>query len=68
MILSQYKENCEVLLDYPKIGGENIKEFPKRAIRNILHTNIDVHIRRLIAEFPVDGINVSKNCNNIVPT
>ena len=25
MIFSQYKETCEVLLDYPKIGGENIK-------------------------------------------
>ena len=24
MIFSQYKETCEVLLDYPKIGGENI--------------------------------------------
>ena len=26
MIFSQYKESCEVLLDDPKIGGENIKE------------------------------------------
>ena len=25
MIFYQYKEICEVLLDYPKIGGENIK-------------------------------------------
>ena len=25
MIISQYKETCEVLLDYQKIGGENIK-------------------------------------------
>ena len=25
MIFSQYKETREVLLDYPKIGGENIK-------------------------------------------
>ena len=29
MIFSQYTENCEVLLDDPKIGGENIKEFAK---------------------------------------
>ena len=28
-IFSQYKETCEVLLDYPKIGGGNIKEFSK---------------------------------------
>ena len=25
MIFFQYKETCEVLLYYPKIGGENIK-------------------------------------------
>ena len=25
MIFSQYIETCEVILDYPKIGGENIK-------------------------------------------
>ena len=35
MIFSQYKETCEVLLDYPKIGGENNKYFVKEAIRNI---------------------------------
>ena len=56
MIFSHYKETCEVLLDYPKIGGENIKEFSKKAIGNLLHANIDVHSRRLIAEFPGYGI------------
>ena len=64
----QYKETYEVLLDYPNIGGENIKEFGKMAIRNLLHVNIDVHSRILIAEFQGDGINVLKNCNHIVPT
>ena len=56
MIFSQYKETCEVLLYYQKIGGGNIKEFSKKAIRNILHVNIDVNSRRLIAEFPGDGM------------
>ena len=56
MIFSQYEETCEVLLDDPKIGGENIKEFSKKDIRNILHAKIDVHSRRLISEFPGDGI------------
>ena len=57
MIFPQYTENCEVLLDYPKVGGENIKYSSKWAIRNILHANIDVHLsRRLIPEFPVDVI------------
>ena len=27
MIFSQYTETCEVLLDYTKIGGEDIKDF-----------------------------------------
>ena len=44
MIFSQYKETCEVLLDYPKIGGDDIiEDFAKKAIRNLLHANIDVH-------------------------
>ena len=56
MIFSQYKETREVLLDYPKIGGENIEYFVKKAIGNILHPNIDVQSRRFIAEFPGDEI------------
>ena len=56
MIFSQYRETCEVLLDYPKIGGDDVKDYAKQAIRNFLHANSDVHIRRLIAEFPKDGI------------
>ena len=56
MIFSQYTETCEALLDYPKIGEDNIEDFSKKAIRNILHANIDVHIRILIAEFISDGI------------
>ena len=57
MIFSQYKETCEVLLYYPTIGGDDIIEYDaKKAIRNILHENIDVHSIRLIAEFPKDGI------------
>ena len=57
MIFPQYTETCEVLLDYPKIGGEDIKYFAKKAIRNILYANIDVHSRRFITEFLVYGIN-----------
>ena len=52
MTFSQYKEDCEVLLGYTKIGGGIIKYFEKKATTNILHANIDVHGRRLIAEFP----------------
>ena len=55
MIFSQYTENFEVLLDYPKIGGADvIEDYAKRAIRNLFHAKIDVH--RLISEFPKYGI------------
>ena len=56
MIFSQNKETFEVFIDYPKIGGENIKSFAKKAIRSIFHANIDVHSIRLIDDFPGDGI------------
>ena len=56
MIFYQYKDTCKVLLYYPKIGGENIKDFVKKAIMNILHANINFHSRRLISEFPGDGL------------
>ena len=57
MIFSQHRETCEVLLDYPKIGGDDfIEDYAKKAIRNLLHTYIDVRSRRLIADFPKDGI------------
>ena len=32
-------------MDYPTIGGEDIKYQVKKAIRNLLHENIDVHSR-----------------------
>ena len=57
MIFSHYRENCEVLLDYPKIGGDDVIEYDaKKDIRNLLHANIDVNIRRLVSEFPKDGV------------
>ena len=49
MIFSQYNETCEILLDYPTIGGEDIKDYVKKSIGNLLHANIDVHSRRFIA-------------------
>ena len=70
MIFSQYKESCEVLPYYPTMGGEGIKDSVMKAIRDILHTNIDVRSRRLISEFPVDGVKcISKlqsNCANMI--
>ena len=27
MIFSQYTETCEVLIDYPRIGGEDIEDY-----------------------------------------
>ena len=37
-------------------GGENVKDYAKQAIKNLLYANSDVHSRILIAEFPKDGI------------
>ena len=56
MVFSQYRETYEVLRDYPKVEGGNIKDYAKMAIRKILHANICVHSRRLIAEFPDYGM------------
>ena len=69
LVILQYRETCEVLLDYPKIGGDDaFKVYAKTDIRNRLHANIYVQSRRLIAEFPKDGINCIENCNNILQT
>ena len=69
MIFSQYIETCEVLLDYPKIGGDNVKDYAKQVIRNLLHANSDVHSKILIADFPKDGIkcleNLQSHCANM---
>ena len=69
MIFSQYTETCEVILDYPKIGGDDIEDYAKNSIRIILHENIDVHSRTLIAEFTIDGImcieKLQSNCANM---
>ena len=56
IIFSQYTETCEVILDYPKIGGDDIEDYTKKAIINVLHANIDVQIRRLSVQFPIDGM------------
>ena len=56
MIFYQYKETFEVLIDYSKIGEEDIKAVVKEAIMNLLHDNIYAHIRRLIAELPGHGV------------
>ena len=56
MIFSQYRETCEFLIDYPKIGAHNGQDYAKQAIRNLLHANSDVHSKRLISEFPTDGV------------
>ena len=45
-----------------------LNKFPKKAIRNLLYANIDVHSRRLISEIPGDGINsgpVASNHGNL---
>ena len=41
MIFSQHTETCEVILDYPKIGGDDVNDYyAKKAIRNLLHATL----------------------------
>ena len=57
IIFSQYTETCEVILHYSKIREDDNEDNAEKSIRKILHANIDVHNRRLIADCPKYGIN-----------
>ena len=46
MIFSKYTETCEVITDDPKLGGDDIEDYQKKASRNLLHVNNYVHSRR----------------------
>ena len=35
MIFSQYTETCEVIIDDPKIGGDDIEDYLKNDVRNL---------------------------------
>ena len=52
-----------------KMGGGDVKYYAKQAIRNRLHANSCVNSRRLIAEFPEDGIKcmekLQSHCTNM---
>ena len=69
IIFSKYTETCEVIIEYPKIRKDDIKDYAIKAIRNIFHANIDVHSRKLISEFPMDGIHciveLQSHCANM---
>ena len=40
MIFSQYRETCEFLLDYPKIGGDDVLSIMQKSISVFIGTNI----------------------------
>ena len=60
---------CEVIIYYPTVVGEDTNDHVKKAIRNLLHADIDVCIIRLISELPGYGVKcISKlqyNCANM---
>ena len=63
MIFSQYRDACEVLLDYPKIGGDDaIEDYAKKAIRKILHANLDVHSQKVLK---VSSLKLSRSRNRV---
>ena len=57
-----------MLLDYPKIGGKDIKGYVRKENGNLIHEHIYFHSRSLIAEFPGDWVNEFQNFNHIVQT
>ena len=66
MIFSQYKKTCEVLLDYTKMVGGDIKDYLKNENINLLRAKIDFHSKRLIPELPGDRVKffskIQSNC------
>ena len=60
MIFSQYTETCEVLLDYPKIVGD---DYIKLFIIILMYTSEDW----LLSSQNMES-NVLKHCNHIVQT
>ena len=68
MIFSQYKETCEVLLDYQKIGGENIKDFVKNPLGMFfMPTLIYISEGWLLNSQEIEW-NTLQNLSHIVPT
>ena len=43
-----YKETCEVFLDYPTIGGEDIKDYIGKVMMNILNANTYVWLGHVL--------------------
>ena len=69
MIFSQYRETCEVLLYYPKIGGDDvIDDYEKRLSGTFFMLKL-MYIA-LIAEFPKYGIKciekLQSHCANMI--
>ena len=70
MIFHSTEKLAKFFLYYPKIGGDDvIEDYAKKAIKNLLHANIDVHSRRLIYEFLKYGFKcierLQSHCANI---
>ena len=69
MIFSQYRETCEVLLDYPKIGGDDaIKDYAKRLSENFCVLKLMYTAEDWLLISQKMESNASKNCNYIVQT
>ena len=41
MIFSQYTETCEVIIGYPKIGGDDIEDYEKNPFGIFMYTSED---------------------------
>ena len=59
-----------LIMEYPSIRGEDIPDYAKRVIFNLLHSYIDAHDQILIDEYPGDGVQsfsrLQSQCANMV--
>ena len=69
IILSQFSETRMLLMEYLFMRGEEIPDYAKNSIWNLLHAYIDAYSQILIDEFPGDGVQAisifSPQCANI---
>ena len=69
IFLSQFKETCMLLMDYPSIRGEYLLDYAKNDIWNLLHAHIDANSQILRDEYPGDGLQATSRlkfqCENM---
>ena len=66
IIVSQYRETCEVLLDYPKLRGGMLRIMQNRPLENFCMPIVMCTSEDLFLSSQKMELNVLKNCSHIV--